>query len=142
MVVGSIVTIKPTPKDTIILEPYYGNEGNAQRNHCRPSANARWNGLVTYFIHDFNDQQQPHAFSLRVRGEIWEDAGGVRCCVGGNNFNGGTNACAGVPGGFHLAVAYLIPATGRRSSPDSLGRHLHTSIQAGSVTHHESGVPV
>jgi hypothetical protein len=55
---------------------------------------------VTYFIHDFNDQQQPNAFSLRLRGEIWEDNGGVRSCVGGNNFNGGTNACAGVPGGF------------------------------------------
>ena len=29
-----------------------------------------------------------------------EDNGGVRSCVGGNNFNGGTNACAGGPGGF------------------------------------------
>ena len=26
--------------------------------------NARWNGLITYFIHDFNNQQEPHAFSL------------------------------------------------------------------------------
>jgi Putative beta-barrel porin-2, OmpL-like. bbp2 len=99
-VVGSIITIKPTPKDTLILEPYYGNEGNATNNPGAPSHNARWNGLVTYFIHDFNDQTQPNAFSLRLRGEIWEDNGGVRSCVGGNNFNGGTNACAGVPGGF------------------------------------------
>jgi Putative beta-barrel porin-2, OmpL-like. bbp2 len=99
-VVGSIITIKPTPMDTLILEPYYGNEGNATNNAGAPSHNARWNGLVTYFIHDFNDQTQPNAFSLRLRGEIWEDNGGVRSCVGGNNFNGGTNACAGVPGGF------------------------------------------
>ena len=95
-----IVTIKPTPKDTLILEPYYGNEGNATNNPGAPSHNARWNGLATYFIHDFNDQLQPHAFSLRLRGEIWEDNGGVRSCVGGNNFNGGTNVCAGGPGGF------------------------------------------
>jgi hypothetical protein len=100
-VVGSIITIKPTPMDTLILEPYYGNEGNATNNAGAPSHNARWNGLVTYFTHDFNDQTQPHAFSLRLRGEIWEDNGGVRSCVGGNNFNGGTNVCAASPaGGF------------------------------------------
>ena len=33
-VVGSIITIKPTPKDTLILEPYYGNEGNASCESC------------------------------------------------------------------------------------------------------------
>lgn len=111
-VVGSIITIKPTPMDTLILEPYYGNEGNATTNPGQPSGNARWNGLVTYFIHDFNDQQQPNAFSLRLRGEIWEDAGGVRSCVGGNNFNGGTNACAGVPGGFAPGGGLFNTATG------------------------------
>jgi hypothetical protein len=111
-VVGSIITIKPTPKDTLILEPYYGNEGNATTNPAVPSQNARWNGLVTYFIHDFNDQQQPNAFSLRLRGEIWEDNGGVRSCVGGNNFNGGTNACAGGPGGFASGGGLFNTATG------------------------------
>ena len=111
-VVGSIITIKPTPMDTLILEPYYGNEGNATTNPAVPSQNARWNGLVTYFIHDFNDQTQPNAFSLRLRGEIWEDNGGVRSCVGGNNFNGGTNACAGGPGGFTTGGGLFNTATG------------------------------
>jgi hypothetical protein len=111
-VVGSIITIKPTPMDTLILEPYYGNEGNATTNPAVPSQNARWNGLVTYFIHDFNDQTQPNAFSLRLRGEIWEDNGGVRSCVGGNNFNGGTNACAGGPGGFATGGGLFNTATG------------------------------
>ena len=60
-----------------------------------PNGNARWNAILAYFTHDFNDQTQPHAFSLRVRGEIFEDAGGARTCVGGNNFNGGSNVCAG-----------------------------------------------
>ena len=100
-VVGSIITIKPTPKDTLVLEPYYGNEGNASAaGYNTSSRNARWNALLAYYTHDFNDQTQPHAFSLRVRGEIFEDAGGARTCVGGNNFNGGTNVCAGSPGGF------------------------------------------
>ena len=111
-VVGSIITIKPTPMDTLILEPYYGNEGNATNNPGAPSHNARWNGLITYFIHDFNDQKQPHALSLRLRGEIWEDNGGVRSCVGGNNFNGGTNVCAGGPGGFVPGGGLFNTATG------------------------------
>jgi len=99
-VVGALITIKPTDQDTLIIEPYYGNEGNATSVANNQSQNARWNALLAYYTHDFNDQTQPHAFSLRVRGEIFEDAGGVRSCVGGNNFNGGTNACAGGPGGF------------------------------------------
>jgi hypothetical protein len=110
-VVGSIISIKPTGKSTLILEPYYGNEANASATS--PSQNARWNGLIAYFIQDFNDQTEPHAFSLRVRGEIWEDAGGVRSCVGGNNFNGGTNVCASSPaGGFAPGGGLFNTATG------------------------------
>jgi hypothetical protein len=114
-VVGSIITIKPTANDTLIIEPYYGNEGNA----AGPTApagvtNARWNGLITYFIHDFNNQQEPHALSLRARAEIWEDNGGARSCFGGNNFNGGTNACANQPGsgGFSSTPPAFNTATG------------------------------
>jgi len=92
-VAGSIITVKPTAMDTVIFEPYYANEGNVQNNTT--SHNGRWNGFVTYIIHDFNDQQMPNAFSLRVRGEIWEDAGGSRACAGNPNFAGGANACAG-----------------------------------------------
>jgi hypothetical protein len=91
-VVGSIITLKATSKDTIVLEPYYGNEGNASTvSHAH---NARWNGLGAYLIHDFDEQ-----WSARFRGEIWEDAGGARTCIGGINFAGGTNTCAGSPFG-------------------------------------------
>ena len=108
-VVGSIIMIKPTDRDTLIVEPYYGNEGHdseSSRSH-----NARWNALIAQYMHDFNDQQQPHAFSLHIRGEIFEDAGGARSCIGGINFNGGANTCAGSGGGFlHAeAVNHLIP---------------------------------
>ena len=79
--------------------------------------NARWNALLAYFTHDFNDQTQPHAFSMRVRGEIFEDAGGARTCgAGANNFTGGANACALsgsnllplAPGGQALGTAQTL----------------------------------
>jgi putative OmpL-like beta-barrel porin-2 len=102
---GLIVTVKPTDSDTVILEPYYVNESNAALDPSKQptfggnaSGNARWDGMVTYWIHDFNDQTQPNAFSLRGRGEIWEDAGGFRACGGAINTNGGTNVCSGAPG--------------------------------------------
>jgi hypothetical protein len=94
-VIGSLITFKPTDSDTLIIEPYYGNEANASLTSG--SQNARWNALLAYYTHDFNDQTQPNAFSLRVRGEIFEDAGGARTCAGGVNVNGGTNTCFGSP---------------------------------------------
>jgi len=103
LVLGAIITIKPIATTTLILEPYYGNEGNAKGNAVGAIGtpigpgpnNARWNGIVAYLIHDFNDQEKPNAFSLRVRGEIWEDAGGSRACGGAFNTVGNTNTCAG-----------------------------------------------
>ena len=105
--VGSIITIKPTTQDTIVIEPYYVNESNASltRLAAGQSPNARWNGIVTYITHDFNDQQQPHAYSLRLRGEVFEDAGGFRTCLANHNFNGGTGVCAGNAGGAGITPA-------------------------------------
>jgi hypothetical protein len=87
-VAGTIITFKATEQDTIVLEPYYGNEGNAST--VSQSRNARWNGLAGYLTHDFTDQ-----WSARFRGEIFEDAGGARTCSGNFGFAGGTNTCAG-----------------------------------------------
>ncbi len=87
-VAGTIITLKATDQDTIVLEPYYGNEGNAST--VSQSRNARWNGLAGYLTHDFTDQ-----WSARFRGEIFEDAGGARACSGNFGFAGGTNTCAG-----------------------------------------------
>jgi putative OmpL-like beta-barrel porin-2 len=93
VVTGAIITIKPVDTTTLIIEPYYGNESNASTTSG--SGNSRWNGIVTYLIHDFNDQTKPNAFSFRARGEIWEDAGGSRACAGAFNTVGNTNTCAG-----------------------------------------------
>jgi hypothetical protein len=101
---GLIFTLKPTDKDTVVLEPYYVNEahnparygaaafdGNpAVPGNPNLKANARWNGLAAYLIHDFDEQ-----WSGRFRAEIFEDAGGSRLCTGTWNNAGGTNTCAG-----------------------------------------------
>jgi len=109
---GAIITFKPNDRNSLIIEPYLGNEENA--SFYNPNGNARWNAILAYITHDFNDQTQPHAFSLRARGEIFEDAGGARTCVGGNNFNGGTNVCAGpaAAGGFSPTGGFFNAATG------------------------------
>ena len=96
LVAGSIITLKATDKDTIILEPYYGNESNA--NVVNAGKNARWNGLGSYLIHDFDDQ-----WSVRLRGEIFEDAGGARTCTGA--VAGQVGAFTGVPGGWNTCAA-------------------------------------
>jgi hypothetical protein len=98
VVTGAIITIKPIATTTLVLEPYYGNESNASGNHPQNGTNGRWNGIVAYLIHDLNDQEKPNAFSLRVRGEIWEDAGGSRACAGAFNTVGNTNVCSGTTG--------------------------------------------
>jgi hypothetical protein len=105
-VAGSILTFKATDQDTIILEPYYANEGNAST--VSRSRNARWNGVNGYLIHDFNDQ-----WSARFRGEIFEDAGGARTCTGGINFAGGANTCSSgsSPVGINTAGAGGIAQT-------------------------------
>ncbi|BFU96074.1 MAG: protein of unknown function [Nitrospira sp.] len=89
---GLIITMKPTAKDTVVLEPYYVNEANNPARAVNPAlpANARWNGLAGYLIHDFDDQ-----WSFRLRGEIFEDQSGTRLCSGTLNTGGGTNTCAG-----------------------------------------------
>src|SRR6185295_10202595 len=118
-VVGAIITAKITNSDTLVFEPYYANEGNA--SGYKPASNARWNGLGAYWIHDFNDQNQPHAWSTRLRGEIWEDAGGARSCVGGVNFNGGTNVCATQPGATGFAPAASPTGVGQFNTATGLG---------------------
>jgi len=122
-VVGSLITFKPTDRDTLILEPYYGNEGNSEFNsptgdisvaNIATGKNARWDAILAYYTHDFNDQTEPNAFSMRIRGEIFEDAGGARTCSGGVNFAGGVNTCSastgtgGAPGAFQTIATNAV----------------------------------
>jgi len=96
-VLDYILTGKVTDKDTLIVEAHYGNETRAGFDASRPAGhNARWNAVIVYLNHEFNDQ-----WALNSRGEIFEDAGGARTCTGNVNFNGGNNTCSltTVPGG-------------------------------------------
>jgi hypothetical protein len=108
-VLDYIMTGKVTDKDTIILEIHYGNESNASfsRAAAGQSPNARWNAAILYLNHDFDDQ-----WSLRLRNEFFEDAGGARTCTGGVNFNAGNNSCGptfvlGTPQGLYSSTNTL-----------------------------------
>ena len=96
-VLDYILTAKVTDMDTLIVEAHYGNETRAGFDASRPAGhNARWNAVIVYLNHDFNDQ-----WALNSRGEIFEDAGGARTCTGNVLFNAGNNTCSltTVPGG-------------------------------------------
>lgn len=105
---GLIIIVKPTDKDTVVLEPYYVNEASNPAKAANPSlkSNARWNGLAGYLIHDFTDQ-----WSFRFRGEIFEDAGGSRTCGGTFNNAGGTNTCFATTNTVPGAVLPGIPTS-------------------------------
>ena len=108
VILDYIGTFKATDADTVVVEIYYGNESNISTQS--KSQNGRWNSGYLYYIHDFNDQTQPHAVSTRLRGGVFEDAGGVRTCTGAITFNGGNNTCANTPlaGGFGTGVQQTI----------------------------------
>lgn len=105
---GLIMTLKPTDKDTVVLEPYYVNEADNPARLGNPNlkANARWNGVAGYLIHDFTDQ-----WSMRLRGEIFEDAGGSRTCQGTFNNAGGTNTCFATTNNVPGAVLPGVPTS-------------------------------
>ncbi|MCH7614808.1 MAG: porin [Nitrospinae bacterium] len=71
---GGILDVQVTDKAEVVVEAYYANHAN---NSTFGALNSRWNGVAGYFIYDFNDQ-----WGARVRGEIFEDAGGTQSCAG------------------------------------------------------------
>ncbi len=97
VMVGGIVDVQVTDKAKVVVEGYYGNQaGHATGTSLMIDANetlsdeddvftvtsrvenARWNGIAGYFMYDFND-----AWSVRIRGEVFEDAAGAFACAGG-----------------------------------------------------------
>ncbi|MEE8233317.1 MAG: outer membrane beta-barrel protein, partial [Gammaproteobacteria bacterium] len=73
---GGILDVQVTDKAEVVVEAYYANHAN-NPGALSPGLNSRWNGVAGYFIYDFNDQ-----WGARVRGEIFEDAGGTQSCAG------------------------------------------------------------
>ena len=72
---GGIFNFQATEQTAFIVEAYYANQANI--SPITAAGNSRWNGVAGYLIHDFTDQ-----WGFRVRGEIFEDAGGTRTCTG------------------------------------------------------------
>lgn len=88
LAIGGIFSLKVQDQTTLVLEPYYANEGDASK--VSPGKNARWGGFAGYVIHDFTDQ-----WSFRFRGEVFEDPSGFRTCGGTLASAGGANVCFG-----------------------------------------------
>ncbi len=85
VLVGAIIDIQATKSTEFVVEAYYANQANAT-----PGANARWNGVAGYVIHDFTDQ-----WGFRIRGEVFEDAAGFLGCGGAVGTAGNANTCFG-----------------------------------------------
>lgn len=94
---GGIVTVDVTEQTSAVVEAYYANQANAST--ISPAGNSRWNGVAAYLIHDFTDQ-----WGVRVRGEIFEDAGGARAC-GGTLSPPRAGVCAGATAGAASPLA-------------------------------------
>jgi hypothetical protein len=72
---GGMLTVQATDRAAFILEAYYANQENS--SSLSPAKNARWDGVAGYLVYDFNER-----WGLRIRGEIFEDAGGFVACNG------------------------------------------------------------
>lgn len=72
---GGFIQVQVTEKLAAVLEAFYANQERASR--LSHAGNARWSGVAGYLIYDVGRQ-----WSLRLRGEIFEDAGGFVSCNG------------------------------------------------------------
>jgi hypothetical protein len=72
----------------MVVESYYANQINSST--ISSGKNARWNGVATYLIHDFSKE-----WGVRLRGEIFEDAGGAVACQGTTDYQPRANVCFG-----------------------------------------------
>lgn len=71
-----------------VVEAYYANQANSSL--ISSGKNARWDGVAAYVFHDFTKE-----WGVRLRGEIFEDAGGLVTCQGTTAFQPKANVCFG-----------------------------------------------
>lgn len=88
LLVGGFVGFKATEQTSIVIESYYANQANSSL--VSEAGNARWNGVAAYVIHDFNRQ-----WGVRLRAELFEDAGGFVSCEGTTDYQPKANVCFG-----------------------------------------------
>ncbi|HEY7533503.1 MAG TPA: outer membrane beta-barrel protein, partial [Nitrospiraceae bacterium] len=85
---GGYLSMQITEQTSAVIESYYANQANSST--ISPGKNARWEGVAAYLIHDFTKE-----WGVRLRGEIFEDAGGFVACQGTTDYQPRANVCFG-----------------------------------------------
>ena len=85
---GGYVSVQVSDRTSAVIESYYANQSHSSL--ISAGGNARWDGAAAYLIHDFTDQ-----WGLRLRAEIFEDAGGFVACQGTTAYQPRANVCFG-----------------------------------------------
>ena len=85
---GGFLSFQITEQTSAVIESYYANQSNSST--ISPAGNARWDGAAAYLIHDFTKE-----WGVRMRGEIFEDAGGFVTCQGTTDYQPRANVCFG-----------------------------------------------
>lgn len=85
---GGYLSIRVTDQASAVIESYYANQANSST--ISSAGNARWNGVAAYVIYDFTKQ-----WGVRLRSEIFEDAGGFVSCGGTTDYQPRANVCFG-----------------------------------------------
>jgi hypothetical protein len=86
--VGGFASFQATAQTSLVIESYYANQANS--SSISDAGNARWNGVAAYLIHDFSRQ-----WGMRLRAELFEDAGGFASCEGTTAYQPKANVCFG-----------------------------------------------
>ena len=88
LLVGGFLSFQLSDQTSAVIESYYANQSNSST--ISAGKNARWDGAALYLIHDFTKE-----WGIRVRGEIFEDAGGYVTCQGTTAYQPRANVCFG-----------------------------------------------
>jgi len=86
--IGGYFSWQMTEQTSAVVEAYYSNQANSST--ISPAGNARWNGVAGYLIYDVTKQ-----LGVRLRGELYEDAGGYTTCQGTTSYSPRANVCFG-----------------------------------------------
>jgi hypothetical protein len=92
LLAGGYLSLQVSEQTSAVIESYYANQSNSST--ISSWKNARWNGAAAYLIHDFTKE-----WGIRLRGEIFEDAGGFVACQGTTAYQPRANVCFGATSG-------------------------------------------
>ena len=88
LLAGGFASFHLSDQLSAVVESYYANQPNSST--ISSAKNARWDGVAGYLLYDVNQQ-----WGLRLRGEIFEDAGGFVSCGGTTSYQPRANVCFG-----------------------------------------------